>query len=88
MLLLFLIKNKKNVHFFFIGNQRNSIKKALGAPKHIGKYTRRKPKQKEKHKTKEEHPQNPKRQKKPPILPQMCAHVSPSLICSVPPTTK
>jgi hypothetical protein len=58
--------------FFFIGNKRNSIKKACkGAPKHTwsiqkGHQKKRKTgkKKKEKRKEKEEHPKKPKRQKK------------------------
>jgi len=58
--------------FFFIGNKRNSIKKACkGAPKHTwsiqkGHQNKRKTgkKKKEKRKEKEEHPKKPKRQKK------------------------
>jgi hypothetical protein len=59
--------------FFFIGNKRNSIKKACkGAPKHTwsiqkGHQNKRKTakkKKKKKRKEKEEHPKKPKRQKK------------------------
>jgi hypothetical protein len=50
--------------FFFIGNKRNSIKKACkGAPKHTWSIQQEK-KKKEKRKEKEEHPKKPKRQKK------------------------
>jgi hypothetical protein len=55
--------------FFFIGKQRNSIKKKSQPPLNIHGVYKKDTKTKEKQKTKKKHPKKPKRQKIPPALP-------------------